>query len=150
MGKIHTVAQGEYLSLIARNYGFRDWRPVYGRARNAEFRKKRPDPNVIYPGDEIYIPDKTLHEFSLPTTRTHAFEVIMHKRPKLRLILRDQTGRPLASEPYEVTIGDAKVSKSTDGDGMLEHEIPFGIETVELHLKRQACDGSCASATWIR
>ncbi len=55
---IHVVQQGECLSSITKCYGFADWRDIYNRPQNAPFRAKRPNPNIIYPKDEVFIPDK--------------------------------------------------------------------------------------------
>lgn len=56
---MHTVKSGEYLSLIARNYGIPDWQTIYNHPQNADFKRKRPNPNLIYPGDLLFIPDKS-------------------------------------------------------------------------------------------
>lgn len=53
---IHIVKQGEYLSLIAQKYGIPNWQTLYNHPNNAEFRKNRPNPNLIYPGDKLFIP----------------------------------------------------------------------------------------------
>ena len=55
---VHTVASGESLSLIAVAYGLpaAEWRAIYDHTNNAEFRALRPDPNLIYPGDELFVP----------------------------------------------------------------------------------------------
>ena len=53
--RVHVVKQGECLSSIAHACGFASYKPVYEHADNADFRKKRPDPAVIFPGDEIAI-----------------------------------------------------------------------------------------------
>ncbi|MCP5420932.1 MAG: N-acetylmuramoyl-L-alanine amidase [Gammaproteobacteria bacterium] len=55
----HIVQQGENLTVIARKYGFPDWRVIYNHPNNQAFRKRRPDPNKIFPGDQIFIPNKT-------------------------------------------------------------------------------------------
>lgn len=55
-GTIHIVKKGEYLVLIAKNHGIADWHEIYNHPMNAAFKKKRPDPNLIYPGDELFIP----------------------------------------------------------------------------------------------
>ncbi|MEO2013513.1 MAG: LysM peptidoglycan-binding domain-containing protein [Fuerstiella sp.] len=52
----HTVKPGETLSLIARKHGWKNWQELYNHPDNAPFRKKRPDPNRIEPGDKITIP----------------------------------------------------------------------------------------------
>jgi hypothetical protein len=54
---IHVVKKDETLSSIARTYGFDDWRTIYYHEGNNAFRLKRPDPDVIFPGDELFIPD---------------------------------------------------------------------------------------------
>ena len=58
MATQHTVKAGETLSSIAQQNGFRDWNTIYNAKENAAFRKKRPNPNLIVPGDIVTIPDK--------------------------------------------------------------------------------------------
>lgn len=55
----HTVRAGENLTVIAKKYGYPDWRTIYNDPKNADFRRKRPNPNLILPGDLLFIPDKT-------------------------------------------------------------------------------------------
>jgi nucleoid-associated protein YgaU len=53
----HFVQQGECLSRIARRYGVREWRVVWDSPENEQLRAKRQNPNVLYPGDVVVIPD---------------------------------------------------------------------------------------------
>jgi hypothetical protein len=53
----YTIKSGDTLSKIAKQAGITDWRTIYNDPQNADFRKKRPDPDKIYPGDTIWIPD---------------------------------------------------------------------------------------------
>lgn len=53
---LHVVQSGETLSRIAHQYGVDHWRDIYEHERNKEFRELRPDPNLIQPGDQIWIP----------------------------------------------------------------------------------------------
>jgi LysM repeat protein len=57
--KTHTVKSGETLSGIARHYGLPSWQALYNDPSNEAFRKKRSNPNLIFPGDQINIPDGT-------------------------------------------------------------------------------------------
>jgi hypothetical protein len=57
MAKNYTVVSGDTLTAIARKHGFSDWRTIYNDPSNAPFRAKRPNPDRIFPGDEIVIPD---------------------------------------------------------------------------------------------
>ena len=54
----HVVQKGETLSAIARKYGYTDWRVLFNLPDNADFKKKRPNPNLIFPGDLITLPDR--------------------------------------------------------------------------------------------
>ena len=54
---IHTVAPGDTLGRIGQRHGL-SWREIYNAPQNAAFRARRPNPNMIKPGDKIYIPSK--------------------------------------------------------------------------------------------
>jgi hypothetical protein len=56
MSGFHTVKHGENLSSIARLYGLATWRAIYDHPTNAAFRRSHPDPNLIFPGDRVFIP----------------------------------------------------------------------------------------------
>ena len=57
MAKNYTVVSGDTLTKIAKQHGFDDWRVIYNHPSNAAFKAKRPDPDKIFPGDVIVIPD---------------------------------------------------------------------------------------------
>lgn len=67
MPKTHTVAQGETLTRIAKKHKFASWKTLYESPDNADFRALRKDPNIIYPGDQLIIPDKEPRFFSVAT-----------------------------------------------------------------------------------
>lgn len=52
----YTVKPGDNLTRIARRFGVAHWREIYHHPRNADFKRKRPDPNLIFPGDVLFIP----------------------------------------------------------------------------------------------
>lgn len=52
---LHVVRPGDTLTRIAKRYGVADWRSIYFAPENAEFRRKRPNPDRIFPGDEIVV-----------------------------------------------------------------------------------------------
>lgn len=59
MPTTHIVQPGENLTVIARKYGIPDWRTLYNHPNNLAFRNKRPNPNLIFPGDQLFIPNTT-------------------------------------------------------------------------------------------
>lgn len=52
----YIVKPGDTLWAIARRYGVKTWQQLYHDPANTAFRAKRPNPNLIYPGDKINIP----------------------------------------------------------------------------------------------
>lgn len=123
----HIVKQGECLTRIATAYGFRDFHTVYDHPSNAAFKKKRPNPNVIFPGDVINIPPKQVKQQPAPTTMTHVFVVPTPARV-LRIVLEGLDGKKLASIPYELEVEGAVMSGVTDGQGLIEKPIPIDAE----------------------
>jgi hypothetical protein len=57
MSSVYAVRSGDTLTAIARDQGFDSWRQLYNHPANAAFRARRPDPNRIFPGDQIVIPN---------------------------------------------------------------------------------------------
>lgn len=130
----HVVAHGECVSRIAHRYGFRDYRTIYEDGSNAEFRKKRPNPNLIYPGDEIVIPDKKPRKVSKPTGTRHKF-VLNTTGRYLRMRLHYDDGAPIANKPFKLTSSGQVVQGQTNGDGILEQEIPKDAETAQVEVE---------------
>src|SRR5271166_460566 len=119
----HTVKQGECLTRIAHQYGFRDYGSVYNHPLNADLRQKRPNPNLIYPGDTVVIPDKEQHTESCGTGKTHRF-VVNHVPRQLRLRLLYDDGDPIADTDYIFTCEGIERQCKTDNQGSLVENIP--------------------------
>jgi len=52
----HTIVKGETLSVIAAKHNIH-WRELYHHPNNADFRRKRPDPDRVFPGDRLWVPE---------------------------------------------------------------------------------------------
>jgi N-acetylmuramoyl-L-alanine amidase len=76
----HRVRQGECLASIARTYGFEDPNEIYQHAKNADLRRLRPNPNILYPGDTVVVPAHELKSFVLQTGMRHRITVQVPKR----------------------------------------------------------------------
>jgi N-acetylmuramoyl-L-alanine amidase len=135
-GKTHTVQQGETLYKIAKRHGFSDWRTIYNHADNNEFRKKRPNPNIIYPGDKITIPQKETKEDSGETEQRHRFR-LKGDRQWIMIVLRDARNQPIANTSYKLNIGGKIIDDKTDGEGLLEQEIPPNADQAVLAIEGQ-------------
>jgi N-acetylmuramoyl-L-alanine amidase len=113
----HTTQPGECFATIARDNGTnRD--TLYQHPDNADLKKKRPSPYVLYPGDAVAIPDLTPKTVSKPVDANYRFKVKLPMR-ELRLKLQDPEGKPIASEAYTLVIGSERVEGKTDGSGLL-------------------------------
>lgn len=125
MGKVHIVQQGECLSRIATRYGFFDWQTLYNHPDNAALKSKRPNPNVLFPGDEIRIPDPRKKEEQLPTATLHRF-VVKAPRKFLRIVFKHPDSSPYANEPYTLTLSTSAAKQGeTDVNGLLHEPVSF-------------------------
>ena len=122
MSKTHFVVQGEYLSKIAHAYGFANFHTIWDAPENKELKEKRKNPNILYPGDKLVIPEKEIREEIRATEAKHKFE-LQEEKLMLRIELMDLNNKP--AEGHECTLiveGNPKEIK-TKSDGMLEEEI---------------------------
>ncbi len=135
----HTVRQGDCFSSIARQYGFASWKAIYDHPDNAELKKKRPNPNLIHPGDRIVVPDKAEKQIDCAAGEKHRFQVKL-PRTKLRVVLKDHDEQPYAGKKYKLVIGNQTLEGTTDGQGLvdqrIEGDVAEGVLTLFLDDKR--------------
>src|SRR5207253_10890749 len=113
MSSNHTVVQGEHLTRIVEQYHFFDHTIVWDHAKNAALKAKRTNLNVLYPGDTVFIPDKTPKTETRPTTATHVFKV---KAPPLEVRLKflDYDGNPANAElKFQIDTDKGKIAIPT-------------------------------------
>jgi len=128
---VHEVQQGECLAGIADQYGFSDWRTIYNHANNSEFRRKRINPNVLFPGDQIFIPEREVKYESAATERRHRFQA-RGLRQMLRIAVQGPDGQRLAGEEYELVVDRHEYRGMTDEAGLLEEQIPLHARNGKL------------------
>ena len=56
MPRKHVVRRGDSLSKIASAFGVSPWQCIYDQKLNAALVAKRPNPNLILPGDALFVP----------------------------------------------------------------------------------------------
>jgi Putative peptidoglycan binding domain len=119
---IHTVEDGEHLSRIARKHGFTNHTVIWDHAQNAELKKARKNPNVLFPGDQVFIPDREERTESRSTDAKHRF-VAKREPLKFRLVLEDLYEKPIANAKCELHIEHEQFKVTTDGHGKIERDI---------------------------
>lgn len=125
----HIVKRGENLSIIARNHGLSSWRRIYEAPENAEFRKKRPNPNLIQPGDELVIPDKVPGRAPLEPTGRHTFKLTAPEplAPQIEFVfVREQDKRPIEGLNVEFQLPPNGEQKrlTTGPEGIIRFSAP--------------------------
>ena len=119
---IHTVEQGETVLSIAKKYNYRTWEKIWNHESNKGLREKRKDPQVLAPGDKLFIPEKEMQAFNLQTNETHVF----HLKPLkawFRTTVIDDSGKPLANKRFQLKVGNETLSGQTDENAKIEVKI---------------------------
>lgn len=134
MTKKHTVEQGECMASIAALHGFKNWRLIYDDPANQVLRERRPNPNLLFPRDEVVIPDKQTKLETAATGARHTFHVRTPVLRRLRLIVRDHLGAPIKNAQYSLQIDAATtpIAGVTDADGTLAETIPASAKEATL------------------
>jgi hypothetical protein len=127
----HDVQQGDCISSIAAEYGI-SWEKIWNHGDNADLKKRRKDPNVLFPGDVLVVPDKEAKEQACATDKRHEFKTTRKPtRIKIRFTLDDQ---PRKNVKYALSFAGQTLNGSTDGSGFLEAEIPPDVHSGVLLL----------------
>lgn len=122
MGTPYKVEQGDYLSKIAQQFGFSDYKEIWNHPDNADLKNKRKNPSVLFPGDKLMIPDKEEKQVSASTGKRHTFQV--SRSPlRLRLVIEDIYEKPIANTECELVLDGETFKLTTDGKGSIEQEI---------------------------
>ena len=122
---IHKVEVGDCLSSIADKFGF-FWETLWDDPNNAELRARRSDPNVLMPGDSVFVPDKREKTEPGETGEVHVFQ-LQGVPAILRIQFVDEDGNPRANVPYTIVVDGKPVSDGgaqTDAKGMVICGIP--------------------------
>lgn len=139
------VGEGEYVvheadcvSSIAKRYGF-FWETLWNHADNSALREARQNPNVLFPGDRIHIPEKRRRDEPIAAEQRHRFKR-KGEPSKLRLRLMqgpamlepgeerdpnfDAADRPMGNVPYTLEVENQTIEGTADADGWVICSIP--------------------------
>jgi hypothetical protein len=130
----YIVKQGDYLSKIVKQNGFSDYQTIWDHPKNADLKKKRQNPNILYPGDVLFIPEKEEKTESGATEQTHRFKT-KGKTLMLRIVFKDFDDKPLANADCDLHLEGKVYSLTSDADGKIEQEIPVSAETGMIIFK---------------
>lgn len=117
----HVIELGETVASLAAANGFGNPRVVWESPENADLRNRR-NPDILAPGDELYIPPCEVRTVSVATGRRHTLR-LCRATIKLRLALLDVMGKPRAGVNAVLEVDGKREDLTADGDGVLQMEI---------------------------
>jgi len=134
MAGYHIVDQGDHLSSIAKQYGFSDYHTIWNHPNNAQLKQERQNPNVVFPGDRVFIPDRELREESRGTDQRHRF--VRHEWPlRLRLVLEDLYEKPIAHAKCILTVDGDNRTVTTTAEGKIDEQIALDAHEAALIIQ---------------
>jgi len=134
MEDYYTVKQGDHLSKIAKDNGFTDYTIIWDHPNNSDLKNLRQNPNILLPGDQVFIPDMEEKHETGATDKKHTFTVNKNTL-KLRLVLEDMYEKPIAGAQCALLIDGQVYQLTTDGNGKLEQEIPLDAKEGSLTIR---------------
>lgn len=136
--KIHAgpykVVQGDHIASIAADAGFVSWKTIWDDGKNAGIKAKR-NPNVLYPGDMLEIPERQKKEESVPTTEYSTFQLVGDP-VQLKIVVLDWAGNPVVDTELDIQLdGGEKIKTAGDGSVTKKTLDPLGQKIGKLTVK---------------
>lgn len=117
----YIVKQGDCIESIAHKHHF-FWETIWGHPRNVSLREKRKNHNVLFPGDVVFIPEKSNKQEPAATGQRHRFRRKgVPCKLHIQLIVNEE---PLSNEEYVLVVDGKSFSGTTDADGHIKQIIP--------------------------
>lgn len=133
--RAYIIGRGEDLQSIAARLGF-DPNEVWNADDNRELRELRNSPQVLAPGDVLYVPDVEQEELMVTAKTTNEYTAdIDYLNVGLKLGVGD--GEARADEPYEIYGLSETLTGSADGDGCINVEVPAHVRQLYVYFPEQ-------------
>ena len=131
-GQTVTVGADDSILSIAKANGLY-WSTVWNHPNNASLKAERGDPEVLQEGDQVFVPKAVPKQVSKPNEATHVFQLKGEQAVfKMQLMQMDE---PRANEPYTLVIDGTIINGTTDGNGMIQCDIPNDAKGGVLKLQ---------------
>lgn len=117
----HIIQQGESIISLSKRHGI-PVDKIWDYPENRPLRERGRTPAILYPGDEVTIPEKESKEIDAATEQRHRFRCEGRTR-WLRVNFR-RRGEGRANEPYLAVVDGRDFRGNLDGEGKLEIRVP--------------------------
>ena len=133
-GEVYTVQPGDHISQISERAGFQCDDTIWMHPKNAKLRASRDNPHVLREGDELFIPTKRTMTVKRTTRVNHEF--VLNRTPlTIWVRLLDFLGDPIENASGTLEHSGGSMDVTTDGDGILEADIPRGTMRVVVRME---------------
>jgi hypothetical protein len=122
----YVVRQGDYLLSIAYQVGA-DPEEIWNDPSNASLRALRPDPNLLFPGDVLELPDPTPTSASTLTSGTTNSFVSNAPTTTVSVKFVAADGTPYASMAFTVAELEQLTGLQTDASGVATFQVPVTL-----------------------
>lgn len=135
MAEDHVVGEDESVNSVAYRAGF-FWQTLWDHPKNAELKKLRGDPDLLYAGDVVHVPDKRPKDHDAATEKLHRFRlkgtpakfVIVLTRPPASAPVKERSAAGAAWEYVEQEVRPPAPEPAAD--------VPFELLAEGALLKR--------------
>jgi hypothetical protein len=129
----YIVRRSDHLTKLALRFGF-SADEVWSHPRNAELKAKRRNPNILCPGDVLWIPDEARLPLPLDVGAANAY-VASVPEVTVRLTLRDAAGVPLRGRKYVAVGPGTRVEGEVGTEGLVEIPMDAHVEEILLAVE---------------
>jgi hypothetical protein len=130
----HIVRRSETLGALAYRHRTTVAK-IWNDDKNADLKAKRKNPNVLAPGDLLWLPPREITPSPIHISPGGTVTVSANiPRHTVKVKLHDDADKPLASVPFEVDGGLVEPDAKTDGDGVATFETWVTTKAVTLRL----------------
>ena len=140
-GNIYKVKQGDTLASLGHSNGL-SWKSIWEDPRNRDLRSRRKHPNILAPGDEVFIPGIYRKEISASTEARHKFRFNGALSMFKMQFVNDQ-GESFAGEPYLLTIEGRHLRGKLDENGWICVHIPPNARSGRIEIGEDGMIESC-------
>ncbi len=128
----YIVKPGDGIESIAFAHGL-FWETVWNDPNNAKLKEVRKDPNVLLPGDKVFLIAKRRKEVSKEPEQEHRFrrKGVPHV---IKVRIADWKDKPFAGLHADINVDGKLSDATTDGDGILEIPVSPGARTPKVRF----------------
>lgn len=117
----HTVRQGESILSLSKRYGIPADK-ILNHSENEQISQRNRNTGILFPGDQVTIPDREIKEVDAGTGQRHHFRCTNRTAwLKIQFFHQDD---PRSEEPYRLIVGTQESSGNLDQDGWMRVRVP--------------------------